>query len=100
MERLAKKLALKSTHKQHHHAAILTRGGAIIATGYNHETRHAEMVALGQLFPDNAKGCTLYSFRWRKNGTWGNAKPCSECAKYLVGVKVYYTDAGGKLVRG
>jgi deoxycytidylate deaminase len=102
MYRLAKKLALRSTHRQHHHAVIITRGGAQIAYGYNHGERHAEVMALKQLFPDDAKGCTLWSFRWRKNGSWGMALPCQECQRIISFMKVkrvFYTDVNGKLVK-
>lgn len=121
MFRLAQKIASKSDHKQHHHAVIVTKGGAIVAQAHNKGETHAELNALEQLYPlslsrvlaypddfpltyKDWKGSnfTVYSFRWRKNGTWGNAKPCPACAKALTLLKikkVYYTNDEGKLVR-
>lgn len=102
MLRLAKKLALRSTHHQHHHAVIITKGGAHVAYGYNHNGIHAEMMALKQLFPNDARGYTLWSFRWRKDGSWGNSKPCEKCQlaiKYMLVKKVFYTDDNGQLVK-
>lgn len=108
MLRIAKKLAQKSEHRQHHHAVIITKGGKIIATGYNHKFMHAEEDALrkvetlqirnGRQF----KGLVLYSFRWRKGGTWGDAEPCSRCyneiLNYFVSA-VYYTNSNGVLTK-
>lgn len=98
---LAKKICnTKSTHHQHRHAAFVIVGGKIQSIGYNCGTTHAEVKALSQLWPNKRQGVKVYSFRWRKDGTLGNAKPCSECEKFLVanGVKVvYYSDADGDI---
>lgn len=100
MLKLAIKLASKSLHKQHFHAAIITCGGAVVSTGYNHKFLHAEMDALGKLKPSQSrKRLTLYSFRWRKGGQFGMAKPCSKCLPWLSGFKVYFTNETGELVR-
>lgn len=96
----AKKIASKSEHKQHHHACIITCGGAIIATGYNRKYLHAEMDALSKIKPSQSrKRLTLWSFRARKDGTWGCSRPCSKCRPWLVGIKVYYIDWGGRIQR-
>lgn len=98
--RLAIKLCSKSLHKQHFHCAIITCGGAVVATGYNHKFLHAEMDALGKLKPSQSrKKLTLYSFRWRKSGTWGNARPCLKCLPWLQGFKVYFTNEQGEITR-
>jgi deoxycytidylate deaminase len=99
---LAKRLCKKSTHKQHHHACVVTIGGAIVAVGYNHETTHAEINALKKLWPNHRKNVKLYSFRFSKGGKWAMAKPCIRCEKFIrdSGVKiVYYTDKDGNLER-
>ena len=98
MLRIAQKLAAKSHHRQHHHGVIITRGSKIIATGYNHKHLHAEEDALRKVITLSLrtgrciKGITLYSFRWRKGGTWGNAKPCQECT-YMIETESHYTIA-------
>lgn len=113
MYSLAKKLASKSEHKQHHHACIITKGGKIIATGYNHKYMHAEMDALRKVTTKALrngrvqKGLVLYSFRWRKGGGFGNAMPCKMCQyrmfevtrEWLVIDAVYYTNEKGELVK-
>jgi deoxycytidylate deaminase len=100
MFHLAKKIAAKSKHKQHHHACIITKGGCILAMGANSVLGHAEMRAAYQLNKEEWKYCTLWSFRWRKNGTFGMARPCHECMKIAVKFKkVYFTNADGKLER-
>ena len=90
--------ALKSIHKQHHHVAVLTRGGAIVAIGWNHGETHAEMKALHQIWPDHRPGLVLWSFRVTRLGKLAMAKPCPNCTKELVknGItKVHYSDAQG-----
>jgi deoxycytidylate deaminase len=99
---LAMKLCLKSRHKDHYHACILTIGGAIFETGFNLEKLHAERNALMKLRPEQRKKATLYSFRFKKSGGWGMAKPCPECQKLIKesGIKkVYYTGVTGELER-
>lgn len=96
--RLARKLTARSTHKQHHHAAVMTRGGAIVAVGYNRGQEHAEMRA--KRLCRHPNNLTLYSFRFTKGGKWAMAKPCEDCQKALKGIKIYYTNERGELVRG
>lgn len=97
---LAQKNCLKSDHHQHYHCAIVVKGGSVVSVGYNVGTKHAEIQALNKMWPSERKGVTLYSFRFRKGGTWGMAKPCRKCESYLKenGVKVvYYTDENGTI---
>lgn len=100
---LAKKIAKQSTHRQHHHAVIITCGGAVVSVGSNINHKHAEIDAIGRLKVSQLrKKLTLWSFRWRKNGTWGQARPCEDCEGHIkvYGItKVWYTDDSGKLVR-
>jgi pyrimidine deaminase RibD-like protein len=96
--RVAAKVAAHSTHRQHHHAAILTRGGSIVATGTNHGHVHAEVAALERVWPDQRVGLKLYSFRFTRSGALALAKPCKPCqvALRLYGVTVvYYSTTGG-----
>lgn len=94
---LALRLVKKSTHRQHHHAAIITRGGAVVSVGYNKGSTHAEAMALRKC--KYKHNLTLFSFRFTKGGKWAMARPCHKCAKLLEGVKVWYTDEQGTLVR-
>lgn len=112
MFNIARKLATKSEHKQHHHACIITKGGKIIATGYNHRYLHAEEDAIRKLVTRwirtgrEQTGLVLWSFRWRKNGTWGNAMPCNRCREALSTwsqgyqfAAVRFTNTKGELQR-
>jgi pyrimidine deaminase RibD-like protein len=112
MLRIAKKLALKSEHRQHHHACIITKGGNIIATGYNHKFMHAEEDAIRKISKrflcdgKKQKGLVLYSFRWTKGGQWGDAKPCSGCSfwinngNHMYSISTtYYTNTEGVLTK-
>lgn len=82
--RLARRVAERSTHPHHRHASIVLRGGAVVATGYNHDDRHAEIVALSKLWPSKRKGTTVMNLRLTNAGTVGLAKPCGECLAFLL----------------
>lgn len=100
MFHLAKKLCACAKHKQHYHAAIVVKGGAVVSTAYNYNENHAEMNALKKLWPDKRRGVVVYSMRFTKGGKWGIAKPCKRCEKFMkeCGVKkVFYTDVNGEL---
>jgi len=89
----------KARHKAHRHAVMLTRGGAIVSFGTNHDETHAEVAALNNLWPDQRPGTRAISIRLRRSGTLGMAKPCPECQEYMRanGVKsVMYTNAKGE----
>jgi deoxycytidylate deaminase len=102
MEKLGIRLATKARHGCYKHAAIVVRGGAIVATGVNHDEQHAEVVALKCLWPSERRGTKVYSLRLRRSGTLGMAKPCPECEAFMreAGVKlVIYTDRLGNWAR-
>jgi deoxycytidylate deaminase len=95
------RLTQKSRHFQFHHAVHVKRGGAVVSSGYNLETRHAEVAALEKLWPSERVGTTVVSIRVTKSGLLSSAKPCKNCMKYLLenGVKkLIYSDFDGKLV--
>lgn len=78
------------------HGAIVTKGGNILATGYNHDHTHAEVAALSKLWPSKRAGCTVWSLRVTNGGNLANGKPCPECLRYMLdaGVaKVVYSTA-------
>lgn len=93
-------MAGKARHKNHRHAAIIYRGGNIVAQGVNHDQTHAEVQALNKLWPDHRKDTTLVSIRMTRGGKLGMAKPCPECEAYCRtwGVKkVVYSDENGQM---
>jgi tRNA(Arg) A34 adenosine deaminase TadA len=96
-----KKLAAKSGHKFFLHACFVTRGGSVISFGNNHGCTHAEVRALNKIKdPRRRKGTVLYSFRMRRTGSLGCAKPCPACLATMVeaGVeKCYYSDWDGSI---
>jgi pyrimidine deaminase RibD-like protein len=98
MLRLATKLTGFSDHKFAHHGVVVTRGGAVVARGYNRGWTHAEVQALSKMWPSERRGCKVWSIRVTPGGRYAAAKPCIRCMAYLreFGVKtVYYsTDAG------
>ena len=90
--------AANAGHHQHHHVAILTKGGSVIAIGVNRGTRHAEDSVLRKVWPNRRRGLVLWSFRLTKTGKLAQAKPCSKCQKMLLcnGItKVVYSDSKG-----
>lgn len=92
--------AQKSPHHTFKHATLVFKGGALFATGYNHDERHSEVVALGKLWPGDARGATVVNVRIKKSGKVGMSKPCLACQKILLdrGVgKCYYTDYEGQM---
>lgn len=99
---MVQKMAPKSTHKLYHHVVIATRGGSIAAIGVNHNNTHAEVACLNQIWPNKRKGLKIWSYRLRRDGQMGMAKPCTECQEYLRenGIKVvYYTNRNGQIER-
>lgn len=93
------KAAYTSDHEQFRHATLVIRGGAVISIGANLGHRHSERVALGKLWPSKRRGCSIINIRVRRDGSFGNSKPCEKCSIFLKenGVKkVSYTTANGK----
>lgn len=102
MLKLARKITKKARHGFAFHACIVQRGGAIVATGYNHGTIHAEQNALGQLWASERKGCKVWSIRVTKGGRLAMAKPCDSCENYLRanGIKiVWFSNDAGEIER-
>lgn len=89
-ERIARKIAKKSTHRRFTHAALVVKNGNILATGFNHDTRHAEVSAIRKVWPKNAKNSTVVSLRFTKTGNLGNSNPCEDCREFLRRAGVSY----------
>lgn len=104
---MSPRLAIKAAKRapknmQFRHGAVVTKGGAVLATASNHDGIHAEVAALKKVSPDRRKGCTVWSFRISgvKNNIVANARPCPECLQYMYeqGVKkVYYSAPDGSV---
>jgi deoxycytidylate deaminase len=96
------KQAAKAQHYFAFHVAVLTRGGSIVATGYNHGWIHAEHQALQKIWPNKRTGLVLWSFRVTGTGKLVMAKPCPKCEKLLLenGIhQVRYSNGCGEMVR-
>jgi deoxycytidylate deaminase len=92
-------LALRSTHKVHHHAVAVVRNGRVLGLAYNSSLEHAEIRGLKRI--KNKKGCLLWSIRLSKTGKLLLAKPCEDCESQLRewGIKaVYYSDSFGNIL--
>jgi deoxycytidylate deaminase len=89
---LARKLASKAKHGFAYHAVIIVRGGAVIATGYNHGECHAEINAMSKIWPNKRAGVKVWSVRITPGGRYGMALPCKWCMEFLIecGAKVVY----------
>ncbi len=105
---IALKMTAFSQHTYARHGVVVTRGGAIIAKGYNHKNRHAERVALDKLWGGQGRnqnqrnGVVVWSIRLTPGGKLASAKPCDECEKFMRanGVKlVFYSNSLGEIVR-
>lgn len=95
-------VARRSPHRFALHAAIIYRGGAIISTGYNHGTVHAEKSALSKIWPNKRVGCRLLSIRITKTGLLRMALPCEECMALIKesGIRVIdYSTENGEIKR-
>ncbi|HET8686275.1 MAG TPA: deaminase, partial [Methanosarcina sp.] len=95
----------------HKLGAVLCKGGAFLAAGYNsirytkelgYHTLHAEESAILKLLKSNRQhllvGAELYVTRVRPNGTCGLSRPCSRCMSLIkaVGIKrIHYTTDNG-----
>lgn len=96
-----KKHAAKASHLFAFHVVFLTRGGSIMAIGYNHDRRHAEITAMQHMWKDQRPGLVCWSFRVTHGGALAMAKPCPACQKALMESGIYrvrYTTDEGKVV--
>lgn len=87
---LALRTAAKSPHPHHRHASVVLKGGAVLATGYNHDERHSEVVALSKLWPSKRRGTVVLNLRLTNAGSVALARPCVECAEFLRRSGVQY----------
>jgi len=100
MKRLNRARRLAAQSPQHFkHAAIVFRGGAIIAEAHNDGKHHAEVRALQHArIWTHARGLTVLSVRVTKRGLLRNARPCENCLRYMhdngVATVLYSTDEG------
>lgn len=97
MKKLLSRIAKKSP-KRERHASIVMRGGAVLAHGFNHDGRHAEVAALSKLWPSERRGTTVISFRLTPAGAEGIAFPCEKCQQFIraAGVKKVVFSSNGE----
>lgn len=101
MLNLLSRLTEHSGHPWAYHASAVLKGGSILALASNQPIRHAELVALGQLWPNKREGTVVWSIRVSRRGTLTMARPCKKCWEKMkvYGVKkVVYSNWEGKLV--
>lgn len=100
---LIKKHAGKSWHWYYRHVAVVEKGGAVVAVGFNvRGGTHAEVHALKKLWPSKRRGCRVWSLKLSNTGRLTMAKPCPACEAYLreQGIKtVLYSDSEGQIQR-
>lgn len=105
-----KKLAQKSQMK-FRLAAVVYDGEEIISTGYNRPfvthrlankgycSIHAEVDALRRLTEQrDSEKLSMYVVRIKRDGSFGNSKPCSKCAAEIrmAGIRtVFFTNDAG-----
>lgn len=102
--RLARNVSRLSTHQRHHLGAVIVSGGRVLSVGFNQQKshpagrfvgRHAEVVAI-QCCDHDLHGAVLYTYRERRDGTLGLARPCPDCLRIIreKGIKkiVYSTN--------
>jgi deoxycytidylate deaminase len=108
---LAKRAALRSSHK-YHVGAVLTRGNKVVSFGTNQpkthpqsycfwKTIHAEADALLGVPLSESKGGTMFVVRITRTGLLATSRPCQACFAMLrdYGVKkVYYINDARELV--
>jgi deoxycytidylate deaminase len=93
--RIARKAARRSVHPQHHMAAVVVRGGAVVSVGVNGAPGgpHAETRALRP--HRDYSGCDIYVVRLAGRRT---SRPCPSCLKRILqaGIRrVTFTDEYG-----
>ena len=70
-------------------AALIIKGGKILAAAPNKKNHrgsiHAEANAMARMFrqSNKPKGCKVFVARFRKDGSFGNAKPCANCIEFM-----------------
>lgn len=110
---LAIKIAEANTdYPKWRHAAVVTKGGAVQAVGWNRRRNDPDLIADGEHYKYaslhaeadclkrmsfNAKGCVVYMARIGKNGQIAMSRPCPQCQELLrlaeVKKCVYTVDA-------
>jgi deoxycytidylate deaminase len=105
LEKLAKKLASKSTHYRYRMSAIVFKRSNILNVGWNcikthprsndpYHMIHAELSAILGLEEQDLDGASILVYRLRNNGSSGLARPCATCEAMLRNLglsKVYYS---------
>lgn len=110
---LCLRLTNKSKMPEHRHAAVLVKGGKVLAVGINKNKAgmladpvyglkgwHSETDCLLSIPKENIKDAVLYVAGVTKSGKLVNSKPCPCCQKFISKFPlkgVYYSDGKGNI---
>lgn len=86
---LLQKIATKSDHEQFKHATLVFRGGTLIAQGWNYGPSHSEVHAIEKAWGNRRKNLSILNIRIRRDGSFGNARPCETCWAYCKENRVH-----------
>jgi cytidine deaminase len=96
-ESYLRKVAMRSRHDNYYHSAIVLKGGAIMSTGFNTATEHAEARALRTW--GSIGGGTVITFMATKAGNIGSSNPCGACRNLMrdsgIETVIYWTPETG-----
>jgi len=96
------KIANKSTH-QHKHSSILIKGGKILSYGHNHNSIHAEVNAIKDVWENKLQNSYIINFRINRVGKLKNSYPCNDCQEFakVKGIRkiVFSTEEGFKEIK-
>jgi deoxycytidylate deaminase len=113
--KLCLKLTRKSKMSDYKHAAVLVKGGRVIAIGlnkrkagmladkvYGEKAWHSEADCLLSIHKEKIRGAYLYSAGKTKTGKLVNSKPCPCCQEFIKKYRlkgVFYHDEYGNVHR-
>jgi deoxycytidylate deaminase len=96
------RIATKSPHN-FRHSSIIIRGGKILSYGHNHNSIHAEVNALNDVWSNKLLNAYIINFRINREGELRNSFPCDNCVTYAKnkGIRkiVFSTENGFKEIK-
>lgn len=96
------RIAQKSNH-QHKHSSLVIRGGKVLSYGHNHNSIHAEVNALNDVWNNKLINSYIINFRINRIGKLKNSHPCIDCITYArtKGIRkiIFSTEEGFKEIK-